>query len=143
MKKLLLLLLLLVGFQGYTQTVLSFYPSVESQMEWSQEEIIQILQKGEISFCKVDLIIEKDNMAFSVKNMEFVLKDPILESAYIESSVFYTKKGQRRIHCNYIIINGYNGQLEIAEEELKEYPILSKYLDKKIRKTRLKEYIEE
>ena len=146
MKKLLLLLLLLVGYQGYTQTVLSFYPPVKNSIEWTQEEIIQILKKGKISFCKIDELTEKNNTMFYVKNMEFnTSKDSIFDSAYLESSVFFSKKkkNQKRIHCVYFVIDGkLGGQLEISEKDFVNYPFLSKYLDKKLRKTRLKKYKE-
>jgi len=75
--------------------------------------------------------------------MEIVLKnDSVFESAYLVSSIFYgkEKKNQQNIQCVYVIINDrFGSTLELTPDALDYLPKLSRYLDKKIRKTHKKE----
>ena len=148
MKKLLVLFFYCLGvYQGYAQTnartILAFYPQVPDTFEWSEQQIIDILKNGDISFCKLDMFLERHDTTFYIKDMELpISQDSIFDSVYMESSIFYgeRRKDQKHIHCTYIVIEDkFGGQLELTEDALAHLPGLSKYLDKKIRKTHLKE----
>jgi hypothetical protein len=149
MKKIITVLCVLtLGYQGYSQTssltILAFYPQIADTIEWTEEEIIAIIDKSEPAlFCKIDLFLEKGDTSFYVKNMDFpLLHDSIFDSVYMESSIFYgeKKKHRKKIHCHYLIVNDkWGNQLELTEDALVSLPKLSKYLDKKVKKTRLKE----
>lgn len=139
---------LIMGYQGYCQknnlSTSAFYPEIADTITWTEEEIIAILDKSDPAlFCKIDLFLERNDTSFYVKNMDFPLgKDSVFDSVYIESSIVFSKKRrqQKNIHCDYIIINDrWGSQLELTEDALASLPKLSKYLDKKIKKTRLKE----
>lgn len=142
-----ILCVLIMGYQGYSQTskltISAFYPQIADTIEWAEEEIIAILEKSDPAlFCKVDLFLERNDTSFYIKNMDFpLLHDSIFDSVYMESSIFYgeKRKHQRNIHCDYLIINDkWGNQLELTEDALASLPKLSKYLDKKVKKTRLK-----
>lgn len=141
-----IVLLVLLGYQGYSQSkslsIMAFYPQVPDTFEWTENQIIDILEKGEVLFCKLDFFMERGDSNFYVKNMEIPLADSIFDTAYLESSIFYgpKKKDQKGIRCTYVIINDkFGSQLEITEDALQQLPKLSKYLDDKIRKTHFKE----
>ena len=135
-----------MGYQGYSQkdnlTIMAFYPEVPDTFEWSEQQIIDILKKGDISFCKLDMFLERHDTLFYIKDMEFPLsKDSIFDSVYMESSIFYGehRRNWKNIHCTYLVIEDkFGSQLELTEDALVNLPTLSKYLDKKIRKTHLK-----
>lgn len=141
---LLVLLFCIVGYQGYSQknslTIAEFYPP--DTFDWTEEQIIDILDKGDILFCKIDLFLEKNDTMFYVKNMEIVCKDSIFVAAYLESSIFYDedKKDQQKMNCDYVIINDrFGNQLELTPDALLCLPKLSKYLSVKVKNTHLKE----
>lgn len=141
-----IVLLSVLGYLGYSQdkqlSIMAFYPQVPDTFEWTENQIIDILEKGDVLFCKLDFFMERGDSNFYVKNMEIPLVDSIFDTAYLESSIFYgpKKKDQKGMRCAYIIINDkFGSQLEITEEALRHLPKLSNYLNDKIRKTRFKE----
>lgn len=148
MKKTIIVLFLccIIGYQGYPQnkpvTLSAFYPQTPDTIELTEQQIIDIIKSGEALFCKIDMFVERNDTDFCIKNMEILFpKNSVFDAVYLESSVFYgeSEEDQINIHCDYLIINVKNcKQWEITEEELASLPKLSKYLDKKIKKTPLK-----
>ena len=145
-----MVLVVCMGYQGYAQndtetiklSVLYDDPIVEDPdtTQLTQKQIKRILKKGELLMCKVDTLIEQEE--YYVKNMIIALpKDPVFEHAYIQSSIYYVG-GEKKIHCDYFLMEERTDKyIEINKDifiacNLKK---LSKYLDRKIRKTDLKE----
>ncbi|HMS91244.1 MAG TPA: hypothetical protein PKC87_03435 [Candidatus Absconditabacterales bacterium] len=141
MKKIIIIFLCcLIGYQGYPQNtdVLSYATIIE----WTEQEIINILKEGEVLFCKYDLFLERNDTTFYIKNMELPLsKDLFFDSAYLESSISYGEDEQEgNLRCSYLIMNDrWGNQLEITEDQLVHLPILAEYLNNKIKNTSTKE----
>jgi len=142
MKKIIIILcVLIVEYQGYSQIETKktgFY----AHIPYLEKQIISILKKGEIVFSKNDMFLERNDTSFYVKNIEFLLQDSIFKSAYLESTVFYGegKKDQKNMHWDCLIINDrWGNQMEVIADNLIYLPKLSKYLDRKLKKTPLKE----
>lgn len=147
MKLIILVILLLVSYQGYAPNQpIRFETKSRNEIKWNEQQIINILEKGEVLFCKYDLFLERNDTTFYVKNMELpIIKDVYFTSAYIESSILYSKskKDQKDIHCTYLIMNDKWGNiLEVMEDEIVCLPKLSKYLDNKIKHTQPKECLQ-
>ncbi|MEI6774859.1 MAG: hypothetical protein WCL18_09115 [bacterium] len=146
-KTIIIILCYLAGYQGYAQnksvTLLAFYPKVPDTLEWTEQEIIDIIEEGKTLYCKIDMFVERNDTNFYAKNMEILFpENSVFDAVYLESSVFYgsSKKDQINMHCDYLIINIKNSkQWEITEEEVASLAKLSKYLDEKIKKEKLKE----
>lgn len=144
-KTIILFLCCLIGYQGYPQKnqgISSFDPQMTDTIQWSEEQIIDILKRGEVLFCKYDLFLERNDTTFYIKNMELPLsKDLFFDSAYIESSIGYGEREQEQnIRCNYLIMNDkWGNSLELTEYELSYLPKLAEYLDGKIQKTPVKD----
>lgn len=144
-KTIILFLCCLIGYQGCPQkNQITAVQSNDTSIEWTEQEIIDILKKGDASlFCKYDLFLERNDTSFYIKNMELLLpNDLFFDSAYIESSITYgeSKKDQKDMHCSYLIMNDkWGNALELTEDELAYLPKLAKYLDVKVQKTPLNE----
>ncbi len=139
MKKLLFvfIILCLLGYSGYSQKG----NLTSDTLEWTEEQIITILEKGGISFCKLDLFLEGNDTISYIKDMEILLEDSIFGAAYLESSVFHGIDGDKFANCTYFIMEDWFGsQLELTKDDLVYLPKLSKYLDRKVKETKLKEY---
>lgn len=138
------------GYTIYAQkdnlTINAFYPQIPASFEWSEGDIIAILETGNVLFCKLDYLFERNDTSFYIKNMEIIITNhPVFESAYLESSVCYSKRFRhhKQIQCVYFIINDkFGSQIELTENELRTLPWIEKYLDRKIQKTHMKEYKE-
>lgn len=139
------LVMCLMVYQGYAQQkshiVPIFYPQMSDTIEWTEYDIINILKKGKILFCKLDDYADVKNPNAYEKNIEIMLEnDSIFYSAYLESCIFYNKKNKKNVICEYLIINDrFGNKLELTPDALVYLPILSEYLNKKIRKTHTKE----
>ena len=145
-KTIILFLCCLIGYQGYPQknqfTTSSFGSQITDTIEWTEQQIIDILKMGEVLFCKYDIFLERNDTTFYIKNMELPLtKDSFFDSAYIESSISYGESQQEQnIHCSYLIMNDkWGNSLELTEYELASLPKLTEYLDEKIQETPVKD----
>lgn len=144
-KTIILFLCCLIGYQGYPQKNTFTASLSDSEMtgsiQWTEQQIIDILKKGELLFCKYDLFLERNDTTFYIKNMELPLtKDSFFDSAYIESSISYGENQENQMYCSYLIMNDkWGNSLELTEYELAYLPKLAEYLDEKIQKTPVKD----
>ncbi|MEI6672646.1 MAG: hypothetical protein WCL02_04915 [bacterium] len=141
MKKLWILSLwCILSYQSYSQKEVR---PVLNQEESSEQKMINAIKKGKVLFCRIELLTQKNDTNFYIKNIEIPLsKDINFDGVYIESSVFYneSKQAQKDIHCELLIINDKNGRVwEFTKDILDRLPELAKYLDKKLQETKEKE----
>lgn len=131
----------ILSYQSYSQKEVK---PILNQEESSEQKMINAIKKGKVLFCRIELLTERNDTNFYIKNIEIPLsKDINFDGVYIESSVFYneSKQAQKDIHCELLIINDKNGRVwEFTKDILDKLPELAKYLDKKLQETKEKEY---